>query len=899
MNNISFDNPWLLFIALPLIAAVLIPFFITVRRDNANFHNVAAVSLNIIVCLCLTLVISGMTFETVITETNVYVLADVSYSSEHSLDKVQENVEKISKKLPKNSKMGVICFGRNYQLISDLGEKTPDIRTADKVDRSATDIGSALRYAGNLFEPDVIKRIIVITDGAETVSSNNLVKVVNNLQDNGVYVDAVYLDDNLPDNVKELQIDAVEATSSTYVGKTEEVNILIRANCGVNADGAETRIDGYVNLYRDGELEKRQPATFYSGLNSVTVPLSTDKAGSSDYRVTVEPVNPSDDYSSHNNVSYFSQSVTADKKVLFIGASDADLDAGRRVYGTKDVMFVSQVNQIPLSVEDLYGYDEIAMSNFDVRTMGGRGGVFLDCIDMLVKNYGKTFTTFGNTFIHDTAHNKDSTDAELLAKLQDLLPVNIGNNDQDTRLVTLILDISTSMNYSGRFDIAKRAAMQLLDVLNKTDTVMVIGFSGGAKILLPPTKLTSPSAVKKAINEITAENMTNISNALEIAYNNMPARFYNKQVIMISDGLNPVSDEAAAKGWAETMCKEGIVFSAVGVYPPEYGDKLLNAMVNNPYKGKDGEYQNIKHESEIDIVIQGIGENASEVKIEGDSYEVTAQRPGDEVFNNVGKIGAVNGFWYNSVKPAAHAVLTAKYERDRLNKFDVPVYAYWNGGGGNGKVVSFLSDLTNGWVSGWSSGTEGDKFLSNIPMATLPDERIHSPFIIDVQGQGNSTMIYVKASSNIQAGADFKISVTSPENVVTSKSLTFSQGEYFASFATDAPGKYSVHLEYSYEDIHYEADSDFSVSYYAEYDGFATFSKSYLYRLLSENGSILELDELEVLENTDSDYTSFIFDFTMPLMITAAVLFVVGITVRQLKWKDVTSFFSGLFRRRK
>ena len=42
MNNISFDNPWLLFIALPLAAAVLIPFFITVRRDNVNFHNVAS-----------------------------------------------------------------------------------------------------------------------------------------------------------------------------------------------------------------------------------------------------------------------------------------------------------------------------------------------------------------------------------------------------------------------------------------------------------------------------------------------------------------------------------------------------------------------------------------------------------------------------------------------------------------------------------------------------------------------------------------------------------------------------------------------------------------------------------------------------------------------------------------
>ena len=37
----------------------------------------------------------------------------------------------------------------------------------------------------------------------------------------------------------------------------------------------------------------------------------------------------------------------------------------------------------------------------------------------------------------------------------------------------------------------------------------------------------------------------------------------------------------------------------------------------------------------------------------------------------------------------------------------------------------------------------------------------------------------------------------------------------------------------------------------------------------------------------------------MPLMIVCAVLFVVDIVIRQLKWKDVTSFFAGLFRRRR
>lgn len=279
MSNISFDNPWLLFIALPLIAVVLVPFFITVKRDNANFHNITSVSLHIVICICITLAISGMAFEKVVTDTQVYVLADISYSAEHNIEDVQEKVEGVAKRLPKNSKMGVICFARNYQLLSELGESVPDISKADKVDRSATDIGSALRYAGNIFDDGVIKRIVVVTDGVETVSSNNIVKVISALNDGGVYVDAVYVDDNMTEDARELQIDSAEATQSTYLNKEEEVSVLIRANCGVDADGkALERTDGYVTLYKNGVLAEKKPVSFYSGLNVVTLPLYTDES---------------------------------------------------------------------------------------------------------------------------------------------------------------------------------------------------------------------------------------------------------------------------------------------------------------------------------------------------------------------------------------------------------------------------------------------------------------------------------------------------------------------------------------------------------------------------------------------------------------------------------------------
>jgi len=70
-----------------------------------------------------------------------------------------------------------------------------------------------------------------------------------------------------------------------------------------------------------------------------------------------------------------------------------------------------------------------------------------------------------------------------------------------------------------------------------------------------------------------------------------------------------------------------------------------------------------------------------------------------------------------------------------------------------------------------------------------------------------------------------------------------------------------------------------------------------LYRLLTENGKILELDGENVLENSDSEYTTYVFEFIMPLLLICVVLFVADIIIRQLRWKDVVSFFKGLLRR--
>ena len=81
MSNISFVNVWLLFIAVPLFLAVLVPFFIAVGKENRNGHSIASMVLHLCLAVMVAFAAAGTKIETVVTETNVYVVAAVSYFS--------------------------------------------------------------------------------------------------------------------------------------------------------------------------------------------------------------------------------------------------------------------------------------------------------------------------------------------------------------------------------------------------------------------------------------------------------------------------------------------------------------------------------------------------------------------------------------------------------------------------------------------------------------------------------------------------------------------------------------------------------------------------------------------------------------------------------------------------
>ena len=259
MNNINFDNPWLLIIGIPLLLIVIGSFVYAVRKDNRTIHNVLSFIIHIVIAIFVTLCLAKTTFEMVITETNIYVLADVSYSSNKNLNLIDDYIEELEKNAPRNSKIGIVCFGKDYEVLTNIGEELRSV-TESKVDNSATNIKEALEFTATLFNDDVIKRIVIISDGEETKESN-IISVVQGLAVDNIYVDAIYLDNNIKEEEKEVQINEIDYVESTYLNNEEQVYAVIQANNTAKA---------FVSLYKDDTLLREKAVTLVKGYNSIS-----------------------------------------------------------------------------------------------------------------------------------------------------------------------------------------------------------------------------------------------------------------------------------------------------------------------------------------------------------------------------------------------------------------------------------------------------------------------------------------------------------------------------------------------------------------------------------------------------------------------------------------------------
>lgn len=873
MSNINFDNPYLLFVGIPLILLILIPFFIAIKKGSFNIHNITSLVLHLMICILVTLVFAGMSLERVITETNVYVVADVSYSNHETLEKEDRYIAELPASLPKNTKIGLVCFGKDYEVVSEVGEELKSVQEAT-VDTSETNIAAALEYTATLFKSSVIKRIVLITDGKETKNSG-MVSVIKSLENQDIYVDAIFMDNNVLEGRKEVQINAVDFKTSTFMNRNEKVSLLIQST--IDDEPATIYLeDGEHKIQRDIQLTK--------GLNVYTMDLNTAVVGVHNYTARIYT---SEDTSEYNNSVPFRQEVFEKIKMLFVSGREADREVATRLYGKQaDIDFFINQADVPYSLEDLAVYDEYVLSNVDVRNLHNASS-FVANLDVMVSEFGKSLITLGNTYIQ----NNDDAD---LKKLGDMLPVQYGPNDNDSKLLNIVIDVSRSMELNYKLIMAKKAAISMLDLLKDSDWVMVIAFWGENQMVQSPVPATQREKVKEVIQNLKPAQGTMMTNALASAEKELASQtsFDKKEIFLISDGV-PYGGSEQCEAVARRLKSQGVTISTLNTNGN--GKTLMESLASI-----GGGYSYFaERESDLEkLIYTDIANEVTDAVIEGNRFDINIMKRKNEVVDNIDILPQLRGFYFNKTKSSTISVLSTNYYSGSRT-YEVPIYAYWNYG--SGKVASFASDISTYWLSDWQEGTSGEQLLKNIVDVNIPSQRIDSPFLIQSEIDQVSCTISVFVP-NANSRAEVHLLLTTPEGNSKEQILIFDKTSYTTRFDLTSTGTYDILFTYSIGNLSYQNDAWFSYSYLPEYNSFETFDESNLFYMITSNGKVLNASEfinrkenefgLVKVENSNSLIDTYTYDFTVLFMSLCVGLFIVDIIVRKVRWQDIKALFT-------
>ena len=909
MKNISFDNPYLLLIALPLLLAVVIPFVIAIRKDNVSKSAIASLILHVLMIVCIALAVAGTTHTTVMTETNVYVVADVSYSTQRNLDAVDEYIRSVEASLPNNSKMGVVCFGKNQVEHVAMGQTFTSVKNSE-VDVSATDIASALNHTVTLFNENVVCRIVLITDGSDTSAKNNdgLLAAIENLYLKDIYLDVIYLDTNIAEDVNEVQISEVDFTPYTYKNHETTVNVLVESNRPATA---------VVSLYQEEEEEAlyNKAVTLSKGYNVVNFNLTATQAGTFSYRVEVATEL---DATPENNAYTFTQQVEDVIEILLLSQKQTDYDLAEQIYGENANIYAPLVpdangktKPVPFSVEELCVYDEIVISDFDIREIQDRMA-FVESLDKAVSLFGKSLITIGNTQIQNMTENDVA-----LSNLANMLPVKYGNAARDKKMLAIVFDISHSMSYSYKYQLvqAKRAAKQLINLLNDDDMVLLLPFAGSVDSEQVKFLEASDPQLMTDIDNFTVTQGTMLGSAVAEAYKRMRDKDYaEKELYIISDGLtaqeeidNGIKYDGdgeikyypfcnSDQSFAKKMKNEGSVYtSSIYIYRPgftEAGANKVNedaiARLQGMATDGGGKYYVVDSKNVDDIMLNDVAENLTESIVERVS-EVDIAVGHDKVLNGLTSLPQVSTYVNSKEKGSATTVLTTKYVKANGTTVDVPIYSYWSYG--SGKVSSFTSALTGEWVSAWKNDHRAETFIKNLFGTNIPKAKNSQPYSVSFTSTDLETEIeIVPAQLNYKATTE--LTVIAPNGERETKMLSFDSRTYTYTFETPLNGRYQLLVRYTCDDVVYESVFYLELPYASEYDSFTIKNISNLTDVVRNRGKVYT-DGNITMENDKSSVLTYEIDCTIMLLIIAISLFIVDIVVRKLTIEDFKSLFKG------
>ncbi|MGC6371146.1 vWA domain-containing protein [Pseudomonas sp. K2I15] len=163
----------------------------------------------------------------------------------------------------------------------------------------------------------------------------------------------------------------------------------------------------------------------------------------------------------------------------------------------------------------------------------------------------------------------------------DLAPANL----------VFLVDVSGSMNRREGLPLVKSTLKLLVDQLRDQDRVSLVVYAGESRVVLKPTSGRDKTAIRNAIDQLTAGGSTAGASGIEMAYQMAREGFIDKginRILLATDGdFNVgVSDFDSLKQMAVDQRKSGVSLTTLGFGVDNYNEHLMEQLAD----AGDGNY---------------------------------------------------------------------------------------------------------------------------------------------------------------------------------------------------------------------------------------------------------------------------------------------------------------------
>jgi len=769
-----FTSPLYLLLLLLLPLTVYLGWHGEKYRNPAHRRELISLILRLVIIFCLILAIAGL--ETVQSGNNLAVvfLADVSDSMpQQAVDSEVNYIREALKSISADDKAAIILFGADA-LVERPMSALNELSTITSVPvTNQTDLAEAIQLGLALYPSGYAKRMVILSDGAETTGDALYAAKSASISDVQIVVVPF-----ISQVGAEALVTEVDVPTHLRNGEQFDLNVSIQANQSMRAMVRVLAASQNEILYEGAH-------DLHKGLQTLSLPLIAQEPGFVSYQVQITP--EQDSFYQNNRLDTFSQ-VEGPPRILMVAPAAGETLPNGDTRPDEYLLLLQSLtsagfdvklitpNLMPTDLPSLAQYNSVVLVDVPARALGNNQ---METLQSYVRDLGGGLVSVGGPTSFGVGGYYGTP-------LEDTLPLDMQIKDEKRRPsldIVFIIDHSGSMGETSggvtKLDLAKEAAARSIELLFPNDRVGVIAFDDTASWVVPMTDLKNPEEVAIAIGGIQVGGGTDIYAGLLAMSKVLPSDPAKvKHVILLTDGG---ADSTGIPELVEKLYQEnGITLSTVGV-----GNDAAPFLKDIAALG-GGRYHFTNNASTIPNIFTEETSLASRAYIVEESFFPTLVNS-SPILTGITETPRLHGYIASSAKDLAQVIL-------KSDKGD-PILATWQYG--LGKSVAFTSDATGRWARDWAGSKIFPTFWTQAVRYTINDS-LNSALQMTIEPKGEKASITLDARDRT---GDFLNAYQIEANIVSpngeAHSVIFTQtapGRYESEFIPKEQGIYLIHF---------------------------------------------------------------------------------------------------------